>query len=175
MSEGSIIAITVRPEFIEDVVSAEGDAHKTHRACFNLAITLTHELAHAVWYFTRSLQYRKVLPGNIEPRMTKNFPSCPDGWELGFQWTQSVLGVIPWPSTGESIGLKRLLWLPLSLVACDDDKLFSMGYIDQWFRKETWEAIKQKGRKGVPEPRFCGTFSVVKKAWTEEEVWELLV
>lgn len=172
------ISISIDPRFVNAVMDASGNDARLRRAHFGLAVTLVHELCHAVWNFTRSRRYRDLLPGAGEPRYEKEKPEPEPGWygnwELGLAWEWEILGFLPGVAVsvpgGSAFLPEALLWT----IHEGAQKLLSMKYVDQWFDEKTWTAIRNKGFVGVPKPDFCDSFVLQEQA-CGFGVWEMVL
>lgn len=113
---------------------------------FSLAVTLLHEIAHAVGVMRR---------GHLrEPFIRLDHPSA----EFGYAWENFMFGGIinPFDRASTEIGfLMRKMWV--------DDPESSKGrvrewgsvpiaYIAQWFQRSTWEMISEQGPTAIPAP-----------------------
>lgn len=152
------------------------------RTHFSLATTILHELAHAVWIFTRSNLFRSVIPG-YEPRIDKDTeaPKGPEGCEeLGFQWEIFMLSFSPWSviALPDRDGKPVMTPMPYGLVVERDSNpdtfsVVSMSYSNSLFSGETWKAIKFCGERGAPKFRKDGICALCSLHRKEDQVWVL--
>lgn len=192
------VSIQICEALIEAIQTSviDHDAPRLRRASFQLAITLVHEICHAVWMFVRGTEYRDIICGE-EPcvyptRKAKHAVGTKEP-ELGNQWEEWMLGFYPWATgdfakklpiqsvadTDNSIDYGRVVaaCLPHVPVLRDDSvngayELVSQDYIDQFFLEDTWEQIRLEGRKKFPAvPKACGTCAVVRQPGSS--VWHV--
>jgi hypothetical protein len=113
---------------------------------FSLAVTMFHEIAHAVGVMRR---------GHLrEPYIRLDHPKA----EFGYAWENFMFGGVinPFDRASSEIGfLMRKMWT-------DDSKLTNGGvrewgsvpiaYIAQWFQRRTWQIIEKRGPSAIPPP-----------------------
>ena len=113
---------------------------------FLLAITLVHEIVHAVGV---------LLRGNLnEPHIRAD---CPET-EWGYGWEHFMFGSVINPQDRTGTGthlLMRKVWADQKTAEVTGGKEYSdvpMAYIAQWFRKETWDIIRSQGPTAIAAP-----------------------
>lgn len=185
-----IITIELSHLFRQALDDAALDADRLRRVHFTFAITIIHEICHAVWLYIRNKNFRELLPGGGEPNMClpgHSLKSQSDEfgrWDLGYQWEQYHLVSWPFPSVRKGhpndVGAKQTVFLPLGLVTAktwastqEKDLLYSMEYVNRFFEQETWEEISKKGWKAVPVPKFPAEMKLVPDEG--RDVWKLIV
>lgn len=182
LKAGTWISIVLDDALVAGVANAGHDEAHQRRAHWAIAKTLVHEVAHAVWMFTRSEQTKTWWSEGQpqEPRVLDTATLAPDypGWELGRQWENQALRSYPFAARmfsykGKDVGLCN----PNSLLMVRGDhrefRALSQDWIDKWFSEETWTKMKDDGERAVPSPEFCASIGYV--ATGQEGVWEMVV
>ncbi|CAO2648595.1 Nn.00g078620.m01.CDS01 [Neocucurbitaria sp. VM-36] len=128
---------------------------------FLFAATLVHEVVHAIGVLRR---------GNlIEPHIRADSPDN----EWGYGWEHFMFGNIINPQDRSKPGthlLMRKVWADQKVAEEAGGKEYCgvpMSWIAQWFRKETWDIIKEQGPTAIPPPtaRFKIQSSNKFSAW----------
>lgn len=113
---------------------------------FLLAATLIHEIVHAIGVLRR---------GNLnEPHIRADFPET----EWGYGWEHFMFGNVIDPQDRTRSGthlLMRKVWADQKLAEKAGGKEYCdvpMSYIAQWFRRETWDIIAERGPTAILPP-----------------------
>jgi hypothetical protein len=113
---------------------------------FLFATTLVHEMVHAVGVLRR---------GNLkEPHIRAD---CPET-EWGYGWEHFMFGCVVNPQDKAKPGthiLMRKVWADQTLADKAGGKEYCdvpMSYVAQWFRKETWCVIAERGPAAIAAP-----------------------
>ncbi|OAL55627.1 hypothetical protein IQ07DRAFT_659803 [Pyrenochaeta sp. DS3sAY3a] len=114
---------------------------------FSFATALTHEIVHAV-----GVQRR----GHIEePYIHHEWPKAEWGWA----WEHYLFGGAIDPQSRLKFGTHlflRKLWSHEDKAKQQGGKEYhdvNMAYVAQWFRKDTWNIIAEKGPTAIPPPK----------------------
>jgi hypothetical protein len=116
------------------------------RQDFHLAVTLVHEIVHAVGVMRR---------GNLdEPYVRADYFET----EWGYAWENFMFGCVINPHSGKAPALNclmRKVWADSKVAMKAGGKQYSdvsMSYIAQWFREKTWDVIAKNGPSAIPLP-----------------------
>lgn len=149
--DNSTVTIAFNKNFSRYYVSPNGYQAASRcaqfRHDFSFATALTHEIVHAV-----GVQRRGQLK---EPYIQYEWPVAEWGWA----WEHYLFGGGIDPQSRLKFGTHLLMRKPWS----DPDKAkqqggkeyhdVNMAYVAQWFRKDTWNIIAEKGPTAIPPPR----------------------
>ena len=142
------VRIEIRPQYMRMLLNEydESSRCKQFRLDFNLAISIVHEICHAVGVMRR---------GNLsEPYLRCDHPKA----EFGQAWENSMFGAVmnPFDQDSDAIGfVMRRIWSDNAVAKAAGGKEWTavpMSYIAQWFRKDTWDVIAERGPAAIPPP-----------------------
>lgn len=108
---------------------------------FHLALTLVHEIAHAVGVMRRD----DLKEPNIDL-------GDPPKTEHGQSWEHFAIGGIINPFDRISRHISFVTWRKWSNNRQKDYTTIPMSWIAQWFQKSTWRSIQKSGPKAVAPP-----------------------
>jgi hypothetical protein len=128
------------------------DGYVSHSRCaqfrhdFLFAATLVHEIVHAIGVMRR---------GNLtEPNIRVDHPDT----EWGYAWEHFMFGCVINPQDRTRPGthlLMRKTWADAQVANDAGGKEYcdvAMSYIAQWFRKDTWNIVAEKGPTSIQLP-----------------------
>lgn len=145
---------------------------------FLFAVTLVHEIVHAVGVMRR---------GTVnEPYIRTNHPSNEWGWA----WENYMFGAIINPRDQGHNGIPALLRMIWSTTK-DEENVggteycdVSMSYISKWFYKETWALIAKDGPTAIPPPitrfriqiskKYCGWLVSAEDTEMKNDLFDLV-
>jgi len=113
---------------------------------FHFAMTIVHELVHAVGIMRRG--------HTKEEWIRTDYPDT----EWGYVWENFMFGYILNPQDRDRHGtylLMKKVWAVPALANKHGGKQYSdvpMSWIAQWFRQETWDIIAKHGPSAIPPP-----------------------
>jgi hypothetical protein len=142
--------IEITDWFLKFYTDIDGYAKATkcarYRHDFLFAITLVHEIVHAVGVMRR---------GDLdEPYYCRDYP----GTEWGYAWENFMFGCIINPQKKNNSGthvLMRKVWADDNTANKYGGKEYcnvSVSWIAKWFRTETWSIIAEKGPGAIAPP-----------------------
>ncbi|KAH7117729.1 hypothetical protein B0J11DRAFT_592175 [Dendryphion nanum] len=146
---GTLVRIDLRKQYWDflngDYASQSQPSRFRHE--FSLAVSLIHEICHAVGILRR---------GNLEEPNLRldHLPKS----EFGYAWENFMFGCIinPFDRDSSSISfLMRKTWAENMQHPARRNKEWSavpMSYISQWFRKSTWAKIARRGPSAIALP-----------------------
>ena len=184
------IAVNIIKEYLTVMEQAMGDEARLRRIHFVLAVTLVHELCHALWKFIHGPKYTMMAMRGLEPCVDSSVCTVKTSlgaYELGQQWEMGRFNMQPWAfihiteitlhEYGEEEEDDVRLLMPGAAVFVNTGfrgthLLLCMSYIDSWFLQRTWDAIRETGNTNPFNPIYCAS-CLITRSNEEPRTWLL--